>query len=325
MIVEINDKIKQIINNLPYNKTVKLNALKIYGALYLMSKRQNKHGYFPVPSSYLVSINRRYNKIMTEFEKVGLIKPYTRPQIDSKDIFNRVEKKYYDVNKGICMKYKFLIPTDGDYINVDMATNRQFRWYELIQNSLLEYGFEDINIKRDVFGRRVHHSGIRDYKEDFRGYWTIDAVSSQPRLLYLDMKEKGVVDVEFFKIFEEGKDFYREVEYKLNLDNRDEAKELFMFWVNGNGYVPKFTIHMLFPVVSKYIKDYKSGDYKNMASHLQRIESKIWIDDIMNEIPCEWALPVHDCVVIKEEDVENVYNWIVTKYPELKFKKEIIK
>jgi hypothetical protein len=50
MIIEITQKIKDIINGMPNNKTVKNNALKIYAALYLQSKRANKHGYFPVPS-----------------------------------------------------------------------------------------------------------------------------------------------------------------------------------------------------------------------------------------------------------------------------------
>jgi hypothetical protein len=325
MIVEINDTIKKIINEMPFNKTVKNNSLKIYGALYLMSKRQNKFGYFPVPSEYLKSINLRYFKIMDYFEEVGLIKAYTRPVQDEKDIFNVVNKKYYDVNKGICMKYKFLISTNGETIDIDLKTNKYFRWYQIIQDSLIEFGFEDIKITRDVFGRRVHHSAIREYKNDFKGYWTIDAISSQPRLLYLDMKEKGIIDEEYFKIFENEKDFYNEIVSKLNLEDRAKAKELFMFWVNGNGYVPNFNVHVLFPKASKFIKDYKSGDYKNMASHLQRIESKIWIDDILNNIPCEWALPVHDSVILKEEDVDNVYNWISSKYPEIKFKKEIIK
>jgi hypothetical protein len=97
-----------------------------------------------------------------------------------------------------------------------------------------------------------------------------------------DMKEKGIIDPLYNDIFENDKDFYLEIQHKLNIKNREDAKELFMFWVNSNGYVPNFNIHMLFPIVSKYIKDYKSGDYKNMSSHLQRVESKIWIDDIMN-------------------------------------------
>jgi hypothetical protein len=325
MIVEINQKIKDIINNMPYNKTVKNKSLKIYGALYLLSKRANKHGYFAVPSEYLKSINVRYYKIIDHFEEVGLIKAFTRPEQDKDDIFNVKHKKYYDKSKGICMKYKFLISTSGEMINIDMTTNKTFRWYELIQNSLTEFGFEDIKISRDTFGRRVHHSGIREYKSDFKGYWVVDAITSQPRLLFADMKAKGIIDIEYNNIFENDLDFYNELVYRLKLNDRQEAKDLFMFWVNGKGYVPNFKIHLIFPVVSKYIKNYKSGDYKNMASHLQRVESKIWIDDLLNNVPCDWVLPVHDSLIIKNEDVDNVYNYCCTKYPDLRIKKELIK
>jgi hypothetical protein len=325
MIVEITQKIKDIINGMPFNKTVKNNALKIYSALYLLSRRANKHGYFPVSSEYLKSINVRYFKIIDYFEEAGMITAFTRPIQDENDIFNTIHKKYYDKTKGICMKYKFLIPTSGEMIDINMSCNKYFRWYELIQNSLTEFGFPDIKITRDIFGRRVHHSGIRDYKTDFKGYWVIDAIASQPRLLYLDMKSKGIVDVEFNKIFEGDLDFYNEVVYKLKLSERQEAKDLFMYWVNANGYVPNYNIHKIFPVVSKYIKDYKSGDYKNMASHLQRVESKIWIDDLLNNVPCDWALPVHDSLIVKEKDVESVYNYCKIKYPDLRLKKEIIK
>jgi len=325
MLVEVNNKIKCIINEMPFNITVKNNALKIYAALYLLSKRKNKFGFFPVASEYLKSINIRYYKIMDYFEESGLIKAYTRPLQDEKDIFNVINKKYYDVNKGICMKYKFLISTDGDMIDINLTTNKYFRWYEIIQNSLIEFGFEDIKITRDTFGRRVHHSGIRDYKTDFIGYWTIDAISSQPRLLYLDMIEKGIIDKSYNDIFENDKDFYLELEYALKLNDRQEAKDLFMHWINGNGYVPNFNIHKLFPTVSKYIKNYKSGNYKNMCSHLQRIESKIWIDDILNNVPTDWALPVHDSLIIKEGDVDSILNYCISKYPDIKFKKEKIK
>lgn len=325
MIVEVNDKIKSIINEMPFNKTVKNNAVKIYAALYLMSKRKNKFGYFPVPSEYLKSINLRYYKIINYFEEAGMIKAYTRPVQDEKDIFNVVNKKHYDVNKGICMKYKFLVSTDGDMLDINMTTNRYFRWYDIIQNSLIEFGYEDVKITRDTFGRRVHHSGIRDYKNDFVGYYTIDAVASQPRLLYLDMKEKGIIDPLYNDIFDNDKDFYLEVEYTLKLNDRQEAKDLFMYWINGSGYVPNFNIHNMFPVVSKYIKDYKSGNYKNMGSHLQRVESKIWIDDILNNVPTDWALPVHDSLIVKEEDADSVLEYCKSKYTNIKFKKEKIK
>jgi hypothetical protein len=45
-------------------------------------------------------------------------------------------------------------------------------------------------------------------KKDFKGYWTIDSISSQPRLLWLDMKSKGIVDPLWDDIFNNDKDFY---------------------------------------------------------------------------------------------------------------------
>lgn len=308
---------------MPFNKTVKNNAIKIYAALYLMSLRKNRFGYFPVPSDYLKSINVRYYKIIQHFQEVGLIKPYTRKIQDENDIFNVIEKKYYDVSKGVCMRYKFLIPIEGEEIDVDLITNRSLRWYDIVQYSLLSTGYE-VKIKRDTFGRRLHHSAIMDYKEYFKGYWTIDSISSQPRLLYLDMKKKGIIDPTYMYIFENDKDFYQEIQYKLNIETRKEAKDLFMYWVNSSGYVPNFNIHTLFPVASSYIKKYKVGNYKNMGSHLQRVESKIWIDGILNNIPVEWALPVHDSLIIKDNDVDLVFDYIKNNYPELKIKKEQI-
>ncbi|CAB4153797.1 hypothetical protein UFOVP639_30 [uncultured Caudovirales phage] len=320
MVIEISDKMKKIINDMPYNKTVKMNAIKIYGALYMLSHRKNKFGYFSVPSEYLKSINVRYYKIIDHFESSGAIAAYTRPVQDENDIFEIKNKKYYDKSKGICMKYRFLIPTDGQSLDINMTTNRRFRWYETIQNSLIEHGYDNVKITRDSFGRRVFHSGIRDYKKDFIGFYCIDAVASQPSLLYMDMKEKEIIDTEYMDIFDNDKDFYLELQYKLKLESKEDAKDLFMHWVNGRGYVPNFNIHTLFPVASAYIKKYKSSSYKDMASHLQRVESKIWVDNIMNDIPTDWAIPIHDSVIIKKEDSQAVYSFIKSRYPDLKIK-----
>ena len=325
MVIEINEKIKSIINAMPYNKTVKTNAIKIYAALYMLSNRKNKFGYFPVPSDYLKSINVRYFKIMDWFETNGMIAAYTRPVQDENDIFNIKNKKYYDVSKGICMKYRFLIPIEGESFDINMATNRHFRWYELIQNSLIQAGYEDIKITRDSFGRRVHHSGIRDYKKDFIGLYSIDAVASQPRLLFIDMKSKGIIDQNYMDIFESDKDFYLEVQYMLKLESKEAAKELFMFWINGRGYVPNYNIHTIFPKASEYIKNYKSGGYKDMSSHLQRIESKIWIDSIMNDIPTDWAISIHDSVIVRKEDAQAVFDFIVSRFPDMKIKMSELK
>jgi hypothetical protein len=325
MNIKISKDVKKVINDMPYNKTVKTNAIKIYAALYLKSHLKNSNGYFPVSSQYLQSINKRYYIIMDYFVKSGIIDFYKKAYQDDDDIFNTIYRKSYNKEKGICSKYKFLINTEvGDDVEIDMVTNRYNRWYEIIENSLVETGF-DVKITRDSFGRRVHHSAIREYKNDFKGYYTIDSVCSQPRLLYLYLQQKGIVDDAYKNIFDNDLDFYSEIAHKLNLESRQDAKDLFMYWLNGNGYVPNFNIHIIFPIVSSFLKNLKKGNYKNSGSLLQRMESKIWIDDILNNIPCDFALPIHDSVIVKEKDVDNVLMYCQGKYPQLKFKKEKIK
>ena len=325
MKVIIPKEVEKSINELPFNKTVKKNAKKIYAALYNKSYLKNSQGYFPVSSQYLQSINKRYTNIINHFIEYKIIDYYKRPIEDEKDIFNTIYKKYYNTELGICMKYKFLINTEiGREVEVDMNSNVKERWYELIENSLIESGF-DVKISRDSFGRRVHHSAIREYKTDFKRFYTIDSICSQPRLLYLHMKEKGIIDIEYNNIFDNELDFYSEVAHKLKLEGRAQAKDLFLHWVNGNGYVPTYEVHTLFPNVSRYLKKLKKGNYKNSGSLLQRIESKIWIDDLLNNIPCDFALPIHDSVIVKEKDVDNVLLYCKGKYPNLRFKKELIK
>ena len=115
MIIIIPQEFKKAINEMPYNKTVKINSIKIYAALYLKRYLKNSVGYFPVSSQYLQSINKRYYKIMEYFISKGLIDYYKRAVQDDKDIFKTKYTKYYDTERGICTKYRFLVNTEiGD-------------------------------------------------------------------------------------------------------------------------------------------------------------------------------------------------------------------
>ena len=73
---------------------------------------------------------------------------------DEKDIFNTIYRKSYNRELGICARYKFLVNTEvGREVEVDMKSDKQTRWYEVIESSLIETGF-DVKISRDSFGRR---------------------------------------------------------------------------------------------------------------------------------------------------------------------------
>jgi len=323
MKIEINDKIKLIIEEIG-NKTKKKNALKIYGALWSKSILADKNGWFPISAKYLMTINKRYKSIIDHFIERGLIEYKVRYFEDPNDLFGSIERKYYNTSMGITMSYRFLIDTTGYEIDVDLMTNRNKRWYDILSSSLSECGYE-IKIKRDVFGRRCHHPAIRNYKKDFKGYYVIDAVCSQPRLLYLEMKKRKIVDKDYNYIFENGLDFYNYIMAELDLESRDDAKDLFMFWLNGDGYVPDFNIHRIFPVVSRFLKGLKRGNYKNSASLLQRIESKIWIDDILENLPCDFGIPIHDAIIVKPDCSDKILNYCQSRYKDLIFDKKEIK
>jgi hypothetical protein len=301
------------------NKTAQKNGYKIYAALALMSKRQNKHGYFPVPSSYLEKINKRYGRALNALQVASIIKPFTRIEQHPKLLFESVEKRYYNVSRGICKKYKFLIDiTKGVIEEINFDNNRKYRWYSIIESSMAELGYVG-KISRDTFGRRVHHPVIPIYKEDLKnkGFAIIDAKCSQPKLLLNIMKEKGLTDKNYEEAFKE--DFYNYLVQNLNLTDRQQAKDLFMYFLNSSGYVPNYKIHILFPVASKFIRTLKTKNYKDASSYLQREESKIWIDDLLENIPSNFALPIHDCLLVKDKEVYEILNYCKSKYKNIDF------
>lgn len=307
------------------NATRQRNALKIYAALWqIAKKRSNRDGYFPVPSTYLEAINSRYFIIIKKLIEDGIIESFKYIKNDP-ELFELDRKKItkgYNPAMGICMKYKFLIDVNkGDEIEVDMDSNRQKKWHKITYSSLQQLGYKDIKITRDGFGRRVHHNLTSIYKEELTGlgYSVIDAKCSQPRLLYLMMKDKNIIDTEYFDIFDNKQDFYLILLERLNLTDRQQAKDLFMYWLNSSGYVPNYNIHNLFPEVSKFLGKLKNNHYKDSASFMQREEAKIWIDDIFENLPVNFGLTIHDSLIVKDKDVMKVFKYCKEKYPRIEF------
>lgn len=322
MKIKITNEIINIINNLG-NKTIINSGYKIYAMLYSLDKRKNPNGFFDVPSSLLRSIHSRYAKIRDIFIENGIITYKQSRKIDPKDLFNWVPSKTYSSHMGYCMKYKFLVDlSKGEEIEVDMKTGRKKRWYEITANTLTELGY-DSKITRDSFGRRVHYPLISDYKVELvgKGLCIIDSVTSQPRLLWLMMKNRNIIDPAYNQIFINELDLYNYLASTLNLKDREAGRDVFSHWINGNGFIPDFRINHLFPIATNFILGLKKMHYKDSASYLQRAEAKIWIDDLLENIPTEFALPVHDSLIIREVDFEMVLEYCNRKYPDLRFKR----
>jgi hypothetical protein len=351
--------------SLQKRKDAKERIKKVYGAL--IYKKGKTKGYFNCPSSYLEKVNRRYYKVIKLLLEHKII-DFQSFNYDDSDLFNQRRKKYYNTENGTCIRYKFLIDIKEGY---EDSTEIDFtslydneKWYMKTRYSLLQLGFqpEELNIKRDNFSRRLHTNITgnigegNSYKDLLAGgdYYTIDAKTFHPRLLWILLKEREQNDENLSYIFDNGLDFYDYILEKIpsmlttnnemnkafdKMDdyvhdeqhiknvNRKIAKEAFMSWINGTGYIDEDIrpITKLFPIANNYIRGYKSLHYKEMCKLLQYRETNIFIDDLLNNIPLEFCLTVHDSLIVKKEDAESALQYCKEKYPELIFILEEIK
>jgi hypothetical protein len=327
---------KQIEDILPSvgNKSKQKALLKVYNALLLKSKYKNKEGYFEVSSKYLKKINARSKSIIDILINNSildiLMREYNQGDKYGPDnIFvDRLLKKSYSSKYGICLRYRFLIDTSkGNEYEIEFEDpKKDKRWYKILSSSLNILGYDHNKITRDQFGARVYHPLISEYKDELKnkGFCVIDAQTSQPRLLYLLLKERGVYDKNYYDIFDKDNDFYLELVSLFKLKDRETAKDLFMHWALGNGYTKGYDFSMIFPQASKFLKNLKSTNYKDSSRYLSWRESRIFIDDLLNNIPVSFAIPIHDSLIVNQQDANKVMEYCKSKYPELKFKLELL-
>jgi len=319
---EVIEKIEKI-----GNKTKQKSAYKIYNALLRKSRHKNTPGYFEISSKYLIKINGRYKTIIKYFIDNDIIEPLIRVYSEGEqwgDLFEKVEKVSYSANYGKCIHYRFnpnLNIEEGEIKEIEFEDpTLDKRWYKILKDSIERLGY-DSKISRDGFGGRVYHSLIPVYKDELhqRGYCVIDAKTSQPRLLYLIMKERGVIDPNYFSIFESNDDFYLTLVNKFNMKNREEAKELFMYWALGNGYTQGFNMYKEYPVATKFLKNLKSTNYKDASRCLAFKESRIFIDNLLEHLPVTFGITIHDSIIVRKNDANVVLKYCKDKYPDLRF------
>jgi len=324
--------------NLEKRKDAKDRIRKVYEAL--LYKKGNNKGWFDCPSAYLVKISPRYNKVTKLLLEHKIIE-FQSLNYDESDIFNQRRKKYYNTEKGICMRYRFLIDIEEGYeyeFNVPTNLYDNEKWFLRTRYSLLQLNFSpnELLIKRDNFSRRLHTNitgsinGSMSYKDLLAGgdYYAIDAKTSQPRLLWMTMNEVGLVDKNLNYIFDNGLDFYDYIIQRIDaLNTRDEAKELFTSWINGTGYIDldKVAIRDIFSVTNMFIRNYKTKSYKDVCKLLQNKEANIFIDDLLNNSPVEFTLSVHDSLIVRKEDKDVMLEYCKSKQPDLIFNCEEIK
>jgi hypothetical protein len=329
-------EVEAILDNVG-NKTKRKALLKVYNALKLKSKYKNKEGYFEVSSRYFKKVNGRYHTILDYFVDNNIIEVLKREYLQGdkdgpQSIFvDKIEKVSYSTKLGICKRFRFLIDIDittGDEYEIEFNDPKlDKKWYKKLKSSLNTLGYDFTKISRDRFGARVYHPLILDYKTELKDkqFCVIDAQNSQPRLIFDMMREKGIRDENFFNIFENDRDFYLELLNNFDeLTNRKEAKELFMLWALGNGYTKGYNFRKVFPVATKFLENLKSTNHKDASRYLAWRESRIWIDDLLENLPTSFGIPVHDSLIVPQKDANRVLKYCQDKYPQIKFKLDIL-
>lgn len=322
-------EVKDVVNKIG-NKTKIKSAYKIYNVLVRKSKYRNKEGWFEVQSLYLKSVNAKYKSIIEYFIKNNIIEPLVKiyqPGEKHGDLFNSVTRRTYHPEHNKCIHYRFNTKIDitkGETLTIEFENPiKDKRWYKLTKDSLERLGYVP-KISRDGFGGRVYHNLTGCYKDDLhkKGFCVIDAQSSQPRLLYLSMKEKGIRDENLFRIFENELDFYMEMVSLFGIEDRNEAKNVFMYWAMGSGYTKGYNMWQHFPEACKFLKNVKGRNHKDSSRYLASKESKIFVDNLLENLPVNFGLTIHDSIIIHKKDANLVLGYCKDKYPELVFKIE---
>jgi hypothetical protein len=64
-------------------------------------------------------------------------------------------------------------------------------------------------------------------------------------------------------------------------------------------------------------------DILNPSNILERRDEII--DDLLNNVPVDFCLTVHDSLLVKKEDSDKVLEWCIKQRPDIRFTKEMIK
>jgi len=125
------------------------------------------------------------------------------------------------------------------------------------------------------------------------------------------------------KWYEHLSDVYNE-HYSTDIFNRNLTKSLWMALAYSTNYSKKYNeckkaFENKFKGIAKLFRKMKQKEYNQLAIYLQQIEAEIFIDNIAKKLTENQIMPltIHDCIIIKETEVEmtkNIMNEILNEH-----------
>ncbi|MCP4761441.1 MAG: hypothetical protein GY870_06640 [archaeon] len=153
----------------------------------------------------------------------------------------------------------------------------------------------------------------------------LDLSNSQFAILSHILPYNGESDIKRFKELSYSGELYDYIKEELSLETRKEAKQvtfelLFSSYNNKSQKLKK--LKEVFPNVIEFINNYKKENgSENFAIMLQKIESKMFIDDIWMTLKQDgyFALTKHDSIICKKEDEKYITNFIQMYFDSIGF------
>ncbi len=255
------------------------------------------------------------------FDRVLLKKYLNRQyqfQIDRNDIINRDIK-----SKLISDLYSVRIQYDKSIFYLDSLKMNEHDTSIYDRN---RYSVEAINENHifyhfDNYGRM--HSNFTILKSFIRKNCLliddeetseIDINNSQPLFLLKLMLENPYkidkMELELFSILVRNGNYYQYLIDNLKIIDKSKAKELtYKVFFGKNHFNSKYDKYFekLFPTIHKFIKFYKNenDDYKSLSYTLQRMESNLIFNDVVNTImiiyPEVKIVTIHDSIIFQKK------------------------
>ena len=302
--------------------------------------------------------------ISVEIENKTISKKIIKNKNDRNNLVNDSYKQYrdyfidtFDINYKEALDYiNEWYNTSISYLNSPLCSdNFDKEWIKIVNkyNSL----FMSISAINDgeLFFRRNNTNGridnnLTSLKSDLKQFikvknlYQVDIINSQPFILslllnsplcsdnfnkteltkYNDWTAGGI----FYEMFE--KEYFRRTSKTLK---RKEIKDI-MFCIfyskNGSYQKEKNIFKMIFPTIMEWIEKQKKSKHNEFAIKLQKIESKICIDEICEELNKSDIkyYTIHDAWLVDKSDVRDVEKIVYKMFykhfyrrPELKIEK----
>ncbi len=308
------------VGNIKYNDVIELlirTGLIVVDEHYVINKHSKHYG--------LVGVKN--HELVTEELKKWQPKDKKRKTIETTRIFDSVLSNLSAIN------------LDLEYLDLVLINEPNRLRKEYIKYCITPFktgSKEDFYASIDEYGR-LHHN-VTGFSRDIRPavtvhgklitsfdlsasqlYFSLKGFIAYLKQVYNNSNLEHIYSIRpdserFVRCVLEGR-FYEEINKYLNYssENLKSNKVNILMPIFGREQKKKKTqfykaYEELFPTFLKYINKLKEKGYKIVAQDLQRKESSVIINKVSIRLINEgiWFLPIHDCILAKEEDEELV-------------------